>query len=127
MLGLGLEGFKLGIALFLAEKKEIYKMEYILLTHEQKELIKDEVERRYKEKKGYTGNWNWSYSQDDRNIMRSTWDLEILKEQAKISFKAGIKNVVDWIISNASRSQPHSFEITLSHKEWEKKLIEWGL
>ena len=66
----------------------------------------------------------------------------VKKAQAEISFKAGRKEVVDWVKdNNALRDEPWSTEYTeaygydpmvegdviLSYFEWQAKLKEWGI
>uniref|UniRef100_A0A6H2A6M3 Uncharacterized protein n=1 Tax=viral metagenome TaxID=1070528 RepID=A0A6H2A6M3_9ZZZZ len=47
----------------------------------------------------------------------------LLLEQAEISFKAGIKVVVDWCNDNFEPAVP----MTLDYRKWHKQLEEWGL
>ncbi len=46
--------------------------------------------------------------------------LKALKEQAEISFKAGIQEVVEWIISN-NGVPDHILDL------WQTKLKDWGI
>ncbi len=58
---------------------------------------------------------------------RSDWDLEIAEKQAEISFKAGIKEVVDYLLPFWSNDIPDSMDaLDLTPKEWDAKLKEWG-
>ena len=49
-----------------------------------------------------------------------------ITEGAEISFRAGIKEVVDWIEQNTIEDEFHfrSFDVT---REWQSKLKEWGI
>ncbi|MBU2249449.1 MAG: hypothetical protein KKD77_22065, partial [Gammaproteobacteria bacterium] len=63
----------------------------------------------------------------------------IAKEQAEISFKAGIREVVEWVerhheetnhwydISGASRKNMETALVLYHKKAWESKLKEWGI
>ncbi len=48
----------------------------------------------------------------------------IAMEQAEISFKAGIKEVVEWVIQNYFIPSPTD---KAGQEEWQAKLKEWGL
>ena len=65
--------------------------------------------------------------------------LEILKEQAEVSFIAGMKEVVDWIVSESKhhivykstnpteKSYPVGYELLILEQQWRLKLKEWGM
>ncbi len=53
----------------------------------------------------------------------TTAESELCKTQAEISFKAGIKEVVEWINHNFWTGLG-AYNIPL--KEWQAKLKEWG-
>ena len=47
-----------------------------------------------------------------------TWD---------IAFKAGIKEVVDWVMKYRSETTREFMGFTMSRVEWQANLKEWGL
>ena len=47
-----------------------------------------------------------------------------LEWQAEISFKAGIKEVVDWIWFNPQLTKHQNWQ---NYPEWQAKLKEWGI
>ena len=54
---------------------------------------------------------------------------DLLRKQAKESFRAGIKEVVDWIIKK-NKFHRFGFEdgtILIYAEDWENKLKEWGI
>ncbi len=52
-------------------------------------------------------------------IKEEVWDInQIIKDQAKISFDAGIKEVVDWLEERLASPLDD---------EWQDKLKEWGV
>ena len=59
--------------------------------------------------------------------------LDNRKTQAEISFKAGIKEVVDWIRENSYTSVSDGFmeggsgKRTFGNTHWQAKLKEWGI
>jgi len=58
------------------------------------------------------------------------WVINLLEQQAEVSFKAGIKEVVDWIKSTRLTPLPDkpSKGITFfSNSEFQSKLKEWGV
>ena len=66
--------------------------------------------------------------------LRSREGLEIaLKIQAGISFKAGIKEVVEGLwgimhaISEGKKSEGFGIHYEISEKDWQAKLKEWGI
>jgi hypothetical protein len=50
----------------------------------------------------------------------------ILEKQAEVSFKAGIKEVVEWI-KHQNPSYPFSFSLEIKEHQWYSKLKEWGI
>ena len=66
---------------------------------------------------------------------RPDWDLEIAEKQAEISFKAGIIEVVEWIIGNGqsietaheSHMSSGEFFLGIDPDGWQAKLKEWGI
>ena len=50
---------------------------------------------------------------------------EVAKAQAEISFKTGIKEVIDWI----EWIQPFKgqFNLQINYNSWQDKLKEWGI
>ena len=55
---------------------------------------------------------------NDKRYHSSTLE-EMLYEQAEISFKAGIKEVVEWVSININTDSRRD--------EWQAKLKEWGI
>jgi len=53
----------------------------------------------------------------DKEYYPSRWHREI---QAEISFKAGMKEVVDWVEGNVQF-------LSCSYEEWKAQKKEWGL
>jgi len=54
--------------------------------------------------------------------------LRICQAQAEISFKAGIKEVVEWVNSNAQQDAEECHgSLTLDPNEWQWQLKEWGI
>ena len=52
---------------------------------------------------------------------------DVAREQAEISFKAGIKEVIEWIKTN-NRNNPQPFRgVNISREQWQSKLKEWGI
>lgn len=49
------------------------------------------------------------------------WEHMILQAQAEISFKAGVKEVVDWLINDSYDTTIHFGE------DWQAQLKEWGI
>jgi hypothetical protein len=50
-----------------------------------------------------------------------------LNKQAEISFKAGIKEVIEWIKTN-NRNNPQPFRgVNISREQWQSKLKECGI
>lgn len=47
----------------------------------------------------------------------------IAEEQAEVSFKAGVKEVVRWLEQNFEPTVP----MTLDYRKWHTKLKEWGI
>ena len=47
--------------------------------------------------------------------------------QAEISFKAGIREVVEWIQKFEKQNPAHYSHIQVEKYEWQAKLKEWGL
>ena len=55
--------------------------------------------------------------------------VDVAREQAEISFKAGIKEVVEWIEKRSSLS-PGRCSVAMTYEsrlEWQAKLKEWGI
>lgn len=50
-----------------------------------------------------------------------------LSEQAEISFKAGVREVVDFIWGYISGGVSDGFYVGISHSKWQTKLEEWGI
>ncbi len=46
-------------------------------------------------------------------------------EQAEISFKAGMREVVEWVEQNTSRMNTNMYGISLDGAAWQAKLKEW--
>lgn len=56
-----------------------------------------------------------------KTIEDTVWNFEKLKlDQAKISFKAGTKEVVEWIYN-------HGGTLDGNRMEWHEQLKEWGI
>ena len=51
---------------------------------------------------------------------------EELKGQAEISFKAGIKEVVDWIELVPTREIDGADQYTITLEQWQARLRKWG-
>ena len=49
---------------------------------------------------------------------------DLMKRQAEISFKAGIREVVEWLEQISKAGQPSRF---IPSSEWQAKLKEWGI
>ena len=64
------------------------------------------------------------------DLSRELWVDALISEQAEISFKAGIKEVVDWVqlvppeTKLPEGNMPH---YVISIEQWQAKLKEWGL
>jgi len=56
---------------------------------------------------------------------RKAVDVEIATRQAEISFKAGMKKVVEYL--NTKREGGYNFCVKLSWNEWQAQLKEWGI
>jgi len=52
---------------------------------------------------------------------------ELLRRQAQISFKAGIKLVVDWIELVPTREIDGAEQYIVTLEQWQAKLKEWGI
>lgn len=59
---------------------------------------------------------------DGSNNLFYTHDLHIAEAQAEISFKAGIREVVEWINENGGL-----FCASYQKGKWQAKLKEWGI
>jgi peptidyl-tRNA hydrolase len=55
------------------------------------------------------------------------WVISLLNKQTEQSFKAGIKEVVDWINNSDSSCQEYITQICFNKNDWESKLKEWGV
>jgi hypothetical protein len=56
--------------------------------------------------------------------------IKLLDKQAEVSFKAGIKEVVEWINNNWYSAKFYAWEnncMGINAKEWQDKLKEWGI
>jgi len=51
----------------------------------------------------------------------------IAQAQAEISFKAGIGEVVEWIIANKGLGHTMDSCFHITDKRWQSKLKEWGV
>lgn len=65
------------------------------------------------------------YSSDDADSENNI-RVALCKNQADISFKAGIKEVVTWIKENEDKGWGETL-IVLNKFSWEAKLKEWGV
>jgi len=63
-------------------------------------------------------------------------ELALVQAQAEISFKAGIKEVVEWIIENAAfpmsnlsyvERQATPLDVYIEFGDWQAKLRDWGI
>ena len=59
------------------------------------------------------------------NLPSTDYDRQVVRTQAEISFKAGIKEVVEWIDSQWKNYPVSNFVI--AHEAWHYKLKEWGI
>jgi len=63
----------------------------------------------------------------------SRWELAKLEHQAEISFKAGIKEVAEWIETVAGRDKftatngEHYGMLTILDETWQAKLKSWNI
>ena len=63
-----------------------------------------------------------------RPIMEGDNAYERRVRQTKISFKAGLEEVVGWIDEHSRMTYEHGKgEIAFNHVEWHTKLKEWGI
>ena len=60
---------------------------------------------------------------------RRAIDLEIAKAQAEASFKAGIREVVEWVEDNkfSLRAMDNYHDFGVDRYKWLAKLKEWGI
>ncbi len=65
----------------------------------------------------------------DFNNQQRCWKVdEIVKRQAQISFKAGIKEVVEWLrLNSIATTSPAYMGFSMNTKMWQAKLKEWGI
>ena len=73
---------------------------------------------------------NWDLGRSNKFIEELC--AYVAKTQAGISFKSGIKEVVDWIEGGSSLHQIVKdgviiFRVSMQHDDWESKKKEWGL
>lgn len=61
-------------------------------------------------------------NQEFRNLIEN-----VRIEQAEVSFKAGIKEVVDWINNSDSSCQEYFSKVCFDNNDWRSKLKEWGV
>jgi hypothetical protein len=64
------------------------------------------------------------YDKNSLMVIRGINIKTIVEEQAEISFKAGIKEVVDWIWFNPQLTKHQNWQ---NYPEWQAKLKEWGI
>jgi hypothetical protein len=53
--------------------------------------------------------------------------IEFLELTAETQFKAGIKEVVEWLSSKVDTNFPDNLIVGISVTEWQSKLKEWGI
>ena len=53
--------------------------------------------------------------------------LESLQNQAEVSFKAGIKEVVEWMMRYRSETTREFVGFTIGNISWQAKMKEWGI
>ena len=71
---------------------------------------------------------NWYEEIDAKNATSNFTDtlVDVASEPAEISFKAGIKEVVDFVNSHLHDSPSCSYTYCFSKRAWQAKLKEWG-
>jgi len=67
---------------------------------------------------------NWKETLLDKGDITGDFYSKMIAHQAEISFKAGIKEVVDYI---ECRAIPNSFMPINTRTQWEEQLKEWGI
>lgn len=59
----------------------------------------------------------------DKKFERLNALILVAERQAEISFKAGLKETVEWVKTHYAGYQDY----TISDNEWQAKLKEWGI
>ena len=105
------------------------KAEDTVMTYEQKRKLDEDIEQEYKKKMNYKGH-DWRYTDNDRRTLEVQMEWRGLKKQAKISFKAGIKEVVEWMKLHKAYIEFQETDINerkLLHKELQDFLKSKGV
>ena len=103
-----------------------------VMKYEQAESFDDEVEKKYKEDKGYWGS-DWAFTFEDRQAIKSKMKWGKLEAQAEISFplgkQEGRKEVANWINAHVrdERIKLITNFLPISEIDWRAKLKEWEL
>jgi len=68
--------------------------------------------------------YNFRNAMDIEGIKNTLWQLA--KQQDNVSLKAGIKEVVEWVLSESDYDCGH-FIFDIDQEIWNSKLKEWGI
>jgi hypothetical protein len=100
-----------------------------VMLYEEARALDDAIERQYKKERGYDRmGINWAYTYEDRQAIESKVKWGKLEKQAEISFKAGIKEVVEWVNQFWCSDIPDSMDaLELTPRKWQAKLKEWKI
>ncbi len=61
----------------------------------------------------------------ESNFIDALYDTA--RQQAEISFKAGIKEVVDWVNKNVAWRPDAPYKSAIDMDDWKAKVKEWGI